>query len=166
MPPRRLVIMRHAQAEPYAESDKARKLRASGRAEAEAAGRFFADNGLDIDRALVSSAARTKETWEQLRAAGGFDVEAQFDDALYNSDVDTVLTVLRACPDDVRTLLYLGHNPCAAYLASILDDGGADPDAMRGLLTGFPPAAFAVFEVPGSWSELAPGMARLVLSRA
>ena len=84
---------------------------------------------------------------------------------LYNATPETVLEVLRLTPPEARTLLYLGHNPTAAYLCSTLDQGDGDPQALAQLLTGFPPAAVAVFELDGDWADLELGTARLLLCR-
>ena len=45
-------------------------------------------------------------------------------------------------------VMFVGHNPTAASLAHLLDDGDPDPDAFRAMSAGFPPAALAVLEVP------------------
>jgi phosphohistidine phosphatase len=59
-------------------------------------------------------------------------------------------------------VIFIGHNPPAAYLVHLLDDGEGDPEAVGGMLRGFPPGALVVFEVPGCWSELSPESARVV----
>ena len=72
----RLILMRHAQAEASAPSggDEARPLSAAGRAEALLMGRALAERGLKPDLALVSTAVRTRQTWEQMHDAfGGLD---------------------------------------------------------------------------------------------
>jgi phosphohistidine phosphatase len=43
----------------------------------------------------------------------------------------------------------------------LLDDQEGDPALLAGMLQGFPTAALAVFELPGSWAELREGGARL-----
>ena len=35
-------------------------------------------------------------------------------------------------------VLFVGHNPTAASLAHLLDDGDAEPEAFREMSTGFP----------------------------
>ena len=50
----------------------------------------------------------------------------------------------------------------AEYLAAVLSDGDGDPDAVRELLRGMPPATAAVFGLDGKWDQLAPGCARLL----
>ena len=157
--------MRHGSAEPYAGTDQERRLTARGREEAAAAGRYLAEHGVVPDHAAVSSATRTQETWAIVREHSGSPVSADFAPALYNAEPEAVLEVLRLTPADAHTVLYLGHNPTAAYLCSALDGGGGDPEALAQLLTGFPPAALAVFEYDGEWAALDAGVARLVLCR-
>ena len=154
--------MRHAKAEPYADTDAARRLTARGREEATAAGRQLADLGARPDLAMVSSAVRTRETWDAVRDACGSTAAEQVSDDLYAASPGVVLDALNGIDDGVATCLYVGHNPTAAHLAASLDDGEADPEVLRGLLAGFPTSAFALFGVTGPWSELAEGGARLV----
>jgi phosphohistidine phosphatase len=74
----RLILMRHAQAEPSASSggDKARALSPAGRGEAVLMGRALAERGLKPDLALVSAATRTRQTGEHMHDALG-DVEVR-----------------------------------------------------------------------------------------
>lgn len=157
--------MRHGSAEPYAASDQDRRLTGRGREEAAAAGRYLATNDVVPDHAAVSSAVRTRETWDVVREHSGSAAQGTPERLLYNAEPETVIEVLRGSPSEARTVLYLGHNPTAAYLCSALDSGEGDPDAVGQLLTGFPPAALAVFEYDGEWTDLALGAVRLVLCR-
>ena len=63
---RRLIVMRHAKAEPFAPSDHARPLTYRGIASARDVGDHLRDGGLAPDYAIVSSALRTRQTWEAL----------------------------------------------------------------------------------------------------
>jgi phosphohistidine phosphatase len=147
--------MRHAKAEPFASSDHARPLTERGLRDARAAGVHLHDRGLVPDRALVSSATRALETWSALAEAfPGADIEVVVDDALFAANADTVLEALRTVPEDTGTVLFLGHNPTAAYLCHLLDDGEGDAEAVLGMLQGFPPAALVAFEVSTPWSGL------------
>lgn len=153
--------MRHAKAEPYGEDDSDRLLTSRGRSDAAAAGRYLASAGLVPEHALVSQAARTQATWEEVRAASGSTAQAEISDALYAATPEAVLELVRALPDDVSTVIYVGHNPTAAHVAHQLINGEGDPEVVKGLLEGFPPAALAVFEVSGDWADIAEGEARL-----
>ena len=154
--------MRHAKAEPYADTDATRDLTARGREEATAAGAHLASLGVTPDHALVSNATRTQETWAAVRESCAAEAREEISDELYAASPAAALEAIRLVPDDATTCIFVGHNPTAAHLAAGLDDGDADPEVLRGLLAGFSTSAFAVFEVPGSWAELDEGGARLL----
>lgn len=160
--PRRLVLLRHAQAVAMADDDQARTLTPRGEREAAAVGRWLVENDVRIEHAVVSMAVRTRQTWEGLRASAGIALEADLRVGLYSAGPETALDELRLCPDDAHTVLMVGHNPTIAYLATLLDDGQGDPRAQAALLQGFAPATSAVLEFAGSWSGLAFGEARLL----
>ena len=154
--------MRHAKAEPYADTDADRELTSRGQEEAAAAGRHLAGLELVPDHALVSSAVRARQTWEGVREGCGSTAAAEFSDELYAASPAAVLEIVRLVPPEVATCIFVGHNPTAAHVAAALDDGEADPEVLQGLLGGFPTSAIAVFELPGAWSDLAEAGARLV----
>ena len=76
---RRLVILRHAKAEPFAQTDLARQLTARGRASAHDVGRHLQEAGFVPDVALVSTAVRTRETWAEVaEGCGASATEVRF----------------------------------------------------------------------------------------
>jgi phosphohistidine phosphatase len=154
--------MRHARAESFASSDQRRRLTDRGRRDAAAVGRWLAEQGLVPTHAYVSSAERTKETWQALAEASGSTADPLFDDALYAGGPDDVMESLRAAPAGAAVVLYVGHNPTVASLAHVLDDGNPEPEAFRAMSEGFPPAATAVLELQDPWTELDVASARLV----
>ncbi len=159
----RLIVMRHAKAEPFAATDFERSLTDRGVRAATEAGEHLRERGLVPDLALVSSSQRTRQTWSALaEGADATDCEVTFEDAAYTGSADVVLEALQAVPPGARTVLFVGHNPTAAFLCHLLDDGAGDPEAVSGLLTGFPPAALAVFEVAVPWTGLGSESGRLV----
>jgi phosphohistidine phosphatase len=160
---RRLIVMRHAKAEPFASTDHERRLTDRGRAGAQAAGRWLREEGLVPDHVVVSSAVRARETWEAVADVAGFETSlATFDEGVFNGGPRVVLDVLQGLPEDAATVLFIGHNPTAAYLCHFLDDGEGDPEATSGMLRGFPPGAVAVLEIRTAWSEVGPETGRLV----
>ena len=161
--PRRLVVMRHAKAEATAPSDHERPLAARGQDDAEAAGRWLAEQGITPDRALVSDALRTRQTWSHVAGGAGWDEDvADFSEGLYAAGSDTAFDLLRETAADVTTLVVVGHNPTMASVAELVDDGEGDDDATTSMITrGFPTSALAVFAVDGTWSDLGPGTARV-----
>ena len=146
--------MRHAKAEPFASTDHARVLTDRGHSDAAAAGEQLVRLGLVPEAAVVSPAARTRETWEDVARTTEADAEVSFDDAVYHGGVDEALEALHAVPEDATTVVFVGHNPTAAYLCHHLDDGEGDETAISGMLRGFPPSALVVFDVEVAWAEL------------
>jgi phosphohistidine phosphatase len=149
-----LVIVRHAKAEPSGATDHERRLTDAGRADAGEAGGWLAGFGVAPDRALVSSAARTRDTWESLAEGAAYDLEPEYDDSLYAAGPETALDLLRETSDEVATLLVIGHNPTMAFLAQMLDDGAGEAGATSAMAEGFPTMAVAVLAHDGSWAEL------------
>jgi phosphohistidine phosphatase len=160
---RRLIVMRHAKAEPFASSDRARRLTDRGLAAALDMGTYLRDRRLLPDYAVVSSAVRTRQTWAAVvETSGVTGCEVSFDDAVFNGSAEVVLEALRAVPPTAGTVMFVGHNPSAAFVCHSLDDGDGDADAVAALLQGFPPAAMALLEVSVPWDQLGPATGRVV----
>lgn len=143
----RLILMRHARAEPGATGgDRARALSAEGRRDAVLMGRALAERGFRPDLALVSDAQRTRQTWDLAHEALG-DVEVRIEPALYNASPDILRHAVEAAEDQAGCLLVLAHNPGVHLLAlDYLIESAASP-ALQERLAGFPPGAAAVFSV-------------------
>ena len=154
--------MRHAKAEPFAEEDHQRMLTDRGRLEATAAGDWLASRGLLPTHAFVSSAARALGTWEAVARSSGATPVLVAEDGLYSAGPEIVVDSLRLAPADAGIVIFVGHNPTAASLAHLLDDGEPEEDAFRAMSEGYPTTAMAVLEVPVPWSELDAGSSRLV----
>ncbi|MBA2739816.1 MAG: histidine phosphatase family protein, partial [Nocardioidaceae bacterium] len=106
--------------------------------------------------ALVSSAARTRGTWEQLANRLPVAVDVQVSDELYEADVDDAVQLLARLDDKVSAAILVGHNPTMHATAHTLA-GGGDPAALDRLdQRGFPTASVAVLTFAGLWAELAP----------
>ena len=95
---RRLVVMRHAKAEPGGQSDHERALAERGHGDAADAGRWLAAQGFVARPRPRLDAARTQETWDAVAAGAGWDVEPDFDDGLYAAGPDTALDLMRETP--------------------------------------------------------------------
>jgi phosphohistidine phosphatase len=153
--------MRHSKAEQTGPTDFERALSPRGRADAAAAGEWLAEQGLTATCALVSAAARTRQTWAALAGGAGWDLEPAFDHGLYAASPDTALDLVRGLDADCASALVIGHNPTMAVLAQLLDDGEGDVEAGNSMTIGFPTCALAVFAVEAEWAALEPGSARL-----
>jgi phosphohistidine phosphatase len=160
VPPRRLVLVRHAQAAD-APVDRDRPLTRRGAQRAAAIGSWLQRAGVVPDAVLVSPAVRAAQTWERAAASLGADLTPTVDERIYVNTVDAVLSVITETSEDVSTLVVVGHNPSVGELAFALDDGEGDPAARDDLHAGFPTGAVAVFALGSSFAELAPGAAKV-----
>jgi len=159
----RLMLLRHAKSE-RAEpgmGDHERALNGRGRSETPKIGAYMARHGLIPGRAIVSTARRTRETWELLAPAFATPPPVVFDDRLYNAVPETILAVIKETERAVRTLLVIGHNPGLHDTARLLIAAG-DIEARERLNEGMPTAALAVIDFAAQdWRKLHPHGGRL-----
>jgi phosphohistidine phosphatase len=155
-----LVVIRHAKAG-EAPLDIERPLTERGHRDAAAIGQWLRERGIAPDRAVVSPARRAGQTWAGAAAALENPPAPVVDDRIYDNTLDLLLDIVIDTPEDVRTLVLVGHNPACAALAYELDDGTGDANARGELQASFPTSAIAVFELAGSWSAVDAGTGRL-----
>lgn len=158
---RRLILLRHAKSDrPAGVADRERPLNARGRRAAPAVAAHLAQEGLRPDLALVSAAARTRETWAVMASALG-DPETRWLPEIYEAPAERILGVIRQAPDAAGSVIVVGHNPGLGDLAATLA-GSGPRDARTRLALEFPTAAYAVIDFDTDhWSEIAPGRGRL-----
>lgn len=160
-----LVLLRHANAEGWADTDADRVLAPHGVDAAGRVGSWLHEQGIRPDRALVSSAVRTQQTWSIVAEHAGWTLAPDVEAGLYTAGPDAALDLVRLTDESVETLLLLGHNPTIHYLAQLLSDGQGDVAVENEMLTGFAPATVAVFEIDVTWDRLSQGYGRLVAVR-
>jgi phosphohistidine phosphatase SixA len=151
---RELILLRHAHARPVlaGQADIDRPLSPIGWAEAEAAGRWLAENNLQPDRVLCSPARRARETLEAVLEKIGYAEQRLVDD-IYAATPGT-LAGLADANRDVGRLLMVGHNPGFEQLAALMYSG------QSGDYRGMPPAGIAVLSLPME-AAIEPGIATL-----
>jgi phosphohistidine phosphatase len=143
MTERTLILLRHAKSDWSGdEADIARPLARRGRRQAPDAGRWLAANIDSIDLAVVSPASRARSTWDLVSARLDVPPGTQVDDRAYAASDHELLAVVRELPDDIETVVLVGHNPGIEDLASFLTGESAP----------MPTSALAVITVSGSWS--------------
>jgi phosphohistidine phosphatase len=145
------ILMRHAKAvrEHEAPSDEARGLTPRGVADATAAGREIAALGLSPQRALVSSAVRTRQTWQTVAAALPA-CEATFEKRLYLASAERLWDAAFAAASEDACILVIAHNPGLHDLIAELTRQTHDHSktALQ-LIEHLPTAAFAAFSIDG-----------------
>jgi len=159
----RLMLLRHAKSEKGESdmSDRDRTLSARGRGDAPKIGAYMAHHALRPDRAIVSDARRTRETWERVSKAWTVPPPASYEDALYNAGADAILELLREDSGAANALLVVAHNPGLHELGKLLIASG-DVDARERLNEGLPTSGLLVIDFVGSdWRKLHPRSGRL-----
>jgi phosphohistidine phosphatase len=163
---RHLTIVRHAKAEKPApnQRDKDRELNDRGRRQCEQL-RAWADDPNELGRfgpttALVSSAARTKETYRRAFEGTPFVTECVESDLIYNGlhevTAEDVLIDLAAIDPVSMSLLVVGHNPTVLELLSTFVR-----DLPRPLRENYPLAGAFVLALPED-EQIGPGPYELV----
>jgi phosphohistidine phosphatase len=156
---RTLVILRHAKAgRPAGVADIDRPLTERGHADAAAAGAWLASRGYAPDLVLCSPAKRTRQTWHgvALALSGSRVPKVRYEDDLYYDGIDEALDLLHKVPDNVGTVLLIGHNPAVSMLSAVLDRPATrDSEGLR-------TSGLAVHALDGDWSDYATGTAPLV----
>ena len=151
---RELILLRHAHAEPAApgQADLDRPLSAEGLAEAEAAGRWLAEQRLVPDCVLCSPSRRTRETLEAVLGEVGY-IDQRIEPSIYEATPGGLIALADA-HRDVGRLMLVGHNPGLERLAALLHSG------QSGDYRGMPPGGIAVLQLPAD-AALEPGVAEL-----
>jgi len=151
---RELILLRHAHAEPAADglADLDRPLTALGLAEAQAAGRWLAQQKLVPDRVLCSPARRARETLAAVLESLG-NVEQRLEAEIYEGTPGT-LSELADGNRDADRLLIVGHNPGLERLAALMHSG------QSGDYRGMPTSSVVVLGLPAD-AAIEPGVATL-----
>lgn len=160
---RRLILMRHAKAEPSTPgmADRARALTQRGSKDAAKIGAYMGSHALVPDRVLISPALRTQQTWKLTAPALRPQPEAAPADALYDATAHAIFGLIQEAPAAARTLLVIGHNPGLHEVALMLMASG-DIDTRERLREGLPTSGLAVLDFAfDDWRKLHPQSGRL-----
>ena len=145
----RLILFRHAKAVPESDApeDRARVLSPRGRADAVEAAKALAIQSFIPNRAIVSTAARTSETWTLAMPYLG-EPPVDYRDALYMADAEAIWDEAQRAKAD--TVIIVGHNPGLHDLAARLIDQARDRSALaRFVSEAMAPASWAAFTIRG-----------------
>jgi phosphohistidine phosphatase len=158
---KRLYLLRHAKSswDDPALADHDRPLAPRGRRAAKVIAKHLGRKGISPELVLCSSSRRTRQTLKRLAPGLGKNADVRIEPELYAAPARDLLDVLQKVPDEVESVLLIGHNPGIQDLALSLAGAGSEIPRLR---SKFPTAALATLELNGTWRELAPGSAELV----
>jgi phosphohistidine phosphatase len=159
---KRLFILRHAKSswDDPGLADHERPLAPRGRRAVEAIAAHVKAEGITPELVLCSSSRRTRETLEGAAVGGEHVIESD----LYGADCLDVLERLHRVPEEIGSVMLVGHNPTLQALVLRLadGDGATDGSGLADVRRKFPTGALATLTFGGTWKELSPHSARLV----
>ena len=161
---KRLVLLRHGSSEWAGGGleDSDRPLTNIGGAECLQVAQWLNTHDMVPDHVLVSSALRTRQSWEFLRdnlqRAPSFDICED----LYLAAPGTLLARIGALPNTAETALVIAHNPGLEELARMIAGPSPDDEAIRDMMRGYPAAGLALFTVESdAWDQVTAVATRL-----
>lgn len=110
---RRLIVMRHAKSDWHAgaATDHARPLNHRGRRDAPRIAQRIVELGWEPEVVLSSDSTRTRETYELMAQHFAESVIVHYLESLYHAGPRELVEALQLLPDEVQTVMALGHNP-------------------------------------------------------
>jgi phosphohistidine phosphatase len=146
---RRLILFRHAKAEPRGpgQGDFDRPLAPRGWEDAAIVGRALANDGFAPDLALVSPARRTSETWTAAREAFP-RARTELAREIYDATPEAIRETIDAAAERGDTLIVVGHNPGLHEAAvELLIEASASGAEIERVAARFPTATAAVYAI-------------------
>jgi phosphohistidine phosphatase len=159
---KRIYLLRHAKSswDDAELPDHDRPLAPRGRKAAKAMAAHLEQEGIRPALVLCSSATRARETLERVAAALGDELRVEIEPRLYGATEDALLVRLRELPDELPSVMLIGHNPGLQDLALLLSaSGGERAHVAEKLPTG---ALVTLIAPVAAWAALEPGLAQLV----
>jgi phosphohistidine phosphatase len=160
-PLKHIFLLRHAKSS-WDDPDLAdhdRPLADRGRRASEAMAKHLRESRISPALVLCSPSARTRETLERISPGWDQEPKVSVEDGLYGASEGELLARLRELPEDVESVMLIGHQPAIQELTLELAGKGAEVERAA---RKFPTAALATLEFAGPWPQLAPDRAELV----
>jgi phosphohistidine phosphatase len=162
MASKQLFVLRHAKSswDDPGLDDRERPLAPRGRRAVKVLAGHVRDGGIRPGQILCSPARRTRETLEGV-APGG---EALIESELYSASASELIERLHNVPEEVESVMVIGHNPAMQTLVLRLAGGNgvvAEGSNLADVKRKFPTGALATLSFECPWSELSPGRAAL-----
>lgn len=152
---RRLILLRHAKSDwPDGIADHERPLGRRGLADSPRIGAYIESHGLIPDFAVVSTARRTRETWDLVEQEFSRSVPARFDRRIYEAKPGALLYLIRETEPSVGSLMLVGHNPGFEDVARFLI-GSGNIEARQLLSEKYPTGGLAVIDFAiNNWRDI------------
>ncbi len=156
-----LLLLRHAKSSRKDRSleDFDRALAGRGRKDCGRMGQWLLEQNLVPDLMISSPAVRARETSIRLCRKIPYDAERiQWEDAIYDANLSTLMGLLAAAPEDAHAVMLVGHFEALSAMILRLGDWSDIPANPKIIPTG----AIARFEIDGPWSDIGKCHSRLL----
>ena len=157
---KKLYLIRHAKSDwdtPF-RNDWERGLSIRGKKNANSLAKVLAKRNISIDKAYISDAKRTQETYAILKQRREFVKDAQVEASIYEASAESLREHIARLPNSINSLLILGHNPGLEELSNLL----LVPGIHNSLFFKFPTSALLILQAEvDSWQaflEQKPGL--------
>jgi phosphohistidine phosphatase len=152
---KKLILMRHAEAEVEMNNDFERALTLRGLRQAALAGQWLQDQGWRPSLMLSSAALRAEMTVLQVAEQLGYARSAiRYEEELYNASVRILMRFLQEIAPEEACVLLVAHNPGISYLAEVLT---------KAPLGGFAPGQMLLLDLDiAEWALLDESCAKVV----
>jgi phosphohistidine phosphatase len=156
-----LFVLRHAKSswDDPGLDDHSRPLAPRGQRAVAVLADHLKSHDIHPEQVLCSTARRTRETMQGIGVGGEQLVEHE----LYGASSQELLARLTQVPDEIQSVMIIGHNPAMQTLVLRLTSPALSEDgsALADVQAKFPTGALATLTFEGSWSRLTSGSARL-----
>jgi len=108
-----LFLLRHAKSSWKDDTlnDFERPLKKRGLADAQLIGKLIRQRDLPLDLVISSSAERARQTTQLVLMSADRQVEAKFDERLYEAGMRRLLTLVSRLDNQANAVMLVGHNP-------------------------------------------------------
>lgn len=119
-----LFILRHAKSswKDYSLSDFERPLNSRGKKASLFMGELMKLRSLIPEVIVSSPAERAKQTANNLKDSGSFNVEVKYDKRIYGASAKTLLYLISEFDDEFDFVMIVGHNPEFEILVRLLSN--------------------------------------------
>jgi phosphohistidine phosphatase len=159
---KRVYLLRHAKSswKDRSLADRDRPLAKRGRWAAKAIAGHLEAEEIRPDLVLCSPALRARETLKRIEPVFPGETEVRVDERLYGASEAGLFERLRMLPEEIGSVMLIGHNPGLEELGLGLASEGEGLAQMR---EKYPTAALATLDLPAErWSNIERGSAELV----
>ena len=104
--------------------------------------------GISPELVLCSASRRTRQTLTRIAPGLGKSANVRIEPELYATSAAVLLEVLHEVPDEVESVMLIGHNPGIQDLALSLASAGSEIPRLR---SKFRTAVLATLELNGTW---------------